>query len=203
MAGDNLSIGGRRFEILHGEGHAPEQVILYSAEDKLLLAADQVLAKITPNVSVWVVDPDGDPLRLYLRSLKALKAKIHVTPWSYQVTSCLFAGRFNSHCHVERGRPGGGFIKSLASPGSNVTGSTNQLKDVIAKHHQLLLEIRPGLERLGQIFTPSNAGSALGLQENIVAMREFGVTLIPISLDQPRDADGARAFLPPFTASVS
>src|SRR5215204_6585708 len=49
---------------------------------------------------------------------------------------------------------GAGFIKSLANPGSNVTGSTNQLKDVIAKHHQF----RPGLERLGQIFTPSNAG---------------------------------------------
>ena len=90
---------------------------------------------------------------------------------------------------------GAGFIKSLANPGSNVTGSTNQLKDVIAKHHQLLLEIRPGLERLGQIFTPSNAGSALGLQENIVAMRELGVALVPIPLDQPSDLEAASAIL--------
>ena len=29
---------------------------------KVFLAADQVLAKITPNVSVWAVDPEGDPL---------------------------------------------------------------------------------------------------------------------------------------------
>jgi hypothetical protein len=28
-----------------------------------------VLAKISPNVSVWAVDPDGDPLGLYIRSL--------------------------------------------------------------------------------------------------------------------------------------
>ena len=33
---------------------------------------------------------------------------------------------------------GAGFIKSLANPGSNVTGSTNQLKDVIAKHHPVV-----------------------------------------------------------------
>jgi glyoxylase-like metal-dependent hydrolase (beta-lactamase superfamily II) len=50
--------------------------MLYCAPEKLFLAADQVLAKISPNVSVWAVDPDGDPLGLYLRSLKALKAQL-------------------------------------------------------------------------------------------------------------------------------
>ena len=35
-----------------------------------------MLAKITPNVSVWAVDPDGDPLGLYLRSLGQLKASL-------------------------------------------------------------------------------------------------------------------------------
>jgi len=72
-AGDRLKIGGRDFEILTGEGHAPEQAMLYCAEDKLFFAADQVMEKISPNVSVWAVDPHGDPLGLYLRSLKNLK----------------------------------------------------------------------------------------------------------------------------------
>ncbi|MET0191896.1 MAG: MBL fold metallo-hydrolase, partial [Hyphomicrobiaceae bacterium] len=31
---------------------------------------------ITPNISVWAVEPDGDPLGLYLRSLRELKAQI-------------------------------------------------------------------------------------------------------------------------------
>ena len=74
VAGDTLEIGGRRFDVLTGNGHAPEQVMLYCAADKLFLAADQVLAKITPNISVWAVEPDGDPLGLYLRSLRELKA---------------------------------------------------------------------------------------------------------------------------------
>jgi len=76
VAGDTLAIGGRRFDVLTGDGHAPEQVMLYCAADKVFLAADQVLAKITPNISVWAVDPEGDPLGLYVRSLNALKGQI-------------------------------------------------------------------------------------------------------------------------------
>jgi glyoxylase-like metal-dependent hydrolase (beta-lactamase superfamily II) len=76
VAGDALKIGGRIFHVLTGDGHAPEQVMLYCAADNVFLAADQVLAKITPNISVWAVDPEGDPLGLYLRSLNALKEQI-------------------------------------------------------------------------------------------------------------------------------
>ena len=73
VAGDTLRIGGRDFRVLTGDGHAAEQVMLHCAADRLFLSADQVLAKITPNVSVWATDPDGDPLGLYLRSLAALE----------------------------------------------------------------------------------------------------------------------------------
>jgi glyoxylase-like metal-dependent hydrolase (beta-lactamase superfamily II) len=76
VAGDTLEIGGRSFEVLTGNGHAPEQAMLYCAADNLFLAADQVLAKITPNISVWAVDPEGDPLGLYVRSLNELRAQI-------------------------------------------------------------------------------------------------------------------------------
>ncbi|CEJ14824.1 Hydroxyacylglutathione hydrolase [bacterium YEK0313] len=76
VAGDQLKIGGRVFAVRSGDGHAAEQIMLHSAEDKVLFVADQVLAKITPNVSVWAVDPHGDPLGLFLRSLRLLKAEI-------------------------------------------------------------------------------------------------------------------------------
>lgn len=76
VAGDTLKIGGRSFAVLTGDGHAPEQVMLYCAEEKLFLSADQVLAKISPNISVWAVEPDGNPLGLYLRSLKSLRATL-------------------------------------------------------------------------------------------------------------------------------
>lgn len=76
VGGDTLRIGGRDFSVLIGNGHAPEQLMLHCAEDRLLFVADQVLAKITPNVSVWAVDPDGDPLGLFLRSLRSLRQDI-------------------------------------------------------------------------------------------------------------------------------
>ena len=72
VAGDTLRIGGRDFFILSGDGHAPEQLMLHCPGDKLFFAADQVLARISPNVSVWAVEPRGNPLGLYLRSLRAL-----------------------------------------------------------------------------------------------------------------------------------
>ena len=74
VAGDRLTIGGREFVVLAGDGHAPEQLMLFNPGEGLFLAADQVLAKISPNVSVSALSPRGDPLGLYLRSLAALKA---------------------------------------------------------------------------------------------------------------------------------
>jgi glyoxylase-like metal-dependent hydrolase (beta-lactamase superfamily II) len=76
VAGDRLQVGGRDFAVLSGDGHSPEQIMLLDKSARLLLVADQVLAKISPNVSVSPVDPQGDPLGLYLRSLAALRRDV-------------------------------------------------------------------------------------------------------------------------------
>jgi glyoxylase-like metal-dependent hydrolase (beta-lactamase superfamily II) len=76
MADDRVTIGGRTFEVLTAGGHSPEHVMLHSAEDNLLLAGDQIMAKISPNVSVEAMEPDGDPLGIYLRSLEKLKVRL-------------------------------------------------------------------------------------------------------------------------------
>ena len=74
--GDEISIGTRRFKVITGGGHALDQVMLYCAADKLFLSADQVLSKISPNVSVWAVEPDQNSLGEYLASLASLKTRI-------------------------------------------------------------------------------------------------------------------------------
>ncbi len=76
IAGEALTIGDRSFEVLTGGGHSPEQVMLYCAADRLLLGADQILARISPNISVQAMDPHGDPLGIYLRSLTALQQSL-------------------------------------------------------------------------------------------------------------------------------
>lgn len=108
VAGDTLVIGGRRFEVLSGNGHAPEQLMFYLREENIFLAADQVLEKISPNVSVWAVDPNGDPLGLYLRSLAEIRAAIpadalvlpgHRLPFRGLHTRCLeLAGHHEHRC---------------------------------------------------------------------------------------------------------
>ena len=70
--GDEIQIGSRRFKVITGGGHALDQVMLYCAADKLFLSADQVLSKISPNVSVWAVEPDQNSLVEYLASLASL-----------------------------------------------------------------------------------------------------------------------------------
>jgi glyoxylase-like metal-dependent hydrolase (beta-lactamase superfamily II) len=70
--GDSLRIGGRAFSVFTGGGHAPEQAMLYDAAGGLFLSADQVLTKISPNISVHGMEPDADPLGEYLTSLSRL-----------------------------------------------------------------------------------------------------------------------------------
>jgi glyoxylase-like metal-dependent hydrolase (beta-lactamase superfamily II) len=71
--GDSLRIGGRAFGVLTGGGHALEQAMLHQADDRLFFAADQVIARISPNVSVHAMEPDQDALGVYLRSLRQLR----------------------------------------------------------------------------------------------------------------------------------
>ncbi len=74
--GASLTIGGRRFNVLKGGGHASDQAMLHCQEDSLFFAADQVLERITPNVSVHAMQPEANPLGNFLRSLARLKRDV-------------------------------------------------------------------------------------------------------------------------------
>ena len=69
--GDLLRIGERSWQVIVGRGHSPEHVCLACPEDRLLIAGDQVLPRITTNISVHYNEPDGDPLKQFLDSTHA------------------------------------------------------------------------------------------------------------------------------------
>ena len=69
LAGDEIAIDGRSWQVIAGYGHAPEHAALYCAEIGTLISGDMVLPKISTNVSVWPTEPDGDPLSLFLSSV--------------------------------------------------------------------------------------------------------------------------------------
>ena len=70
MDGMTLDIGGRRWRCIAGYGHAPEHISLFCEEARLLISGDMVLPRISTNVSVVDVEPEADPLTLYLQSLQ-------------------------------------------------------------------------------------------------------------------------------------
>jgi glyoxylase-like metal-dependent hydrolase (beta-lactamase superfamily II) len=76
VQGDGLRLGGRDWRVLTGGGHSQDQMMLWCEADRLFLSADQVLSHISPNVSVYPIEPTDNPLGEYLASLGEIRATI-------------------------------------------------------------------------------------------------------------------------------
>ena len=64
------------WRVVVGNGHSPEHACLYCPELKLLISGDQVLPRISSNVSVHPTEPDADPMADWLASLAKLKREV-------------------------------------------------------------------------------------------------------------------------------
>ena len=69
-------IGEHAWHAVMGRGHSPEHLCLYCPDLRLLISGDQVLPRITSNVSVFPTEPDADPLRDWLESLASIKTRV-------------------------------------------------------------------------------------------------------------------------------
>ncbi|QOL50730.1 MBL fold metallo-hydrolase [Massilia litorea] len=67
--GQRIAIGNAHWRVITGFGHSPEHAALYSDELNVLISGDMVLPRISTNVSVFAVEPEGNPLQQYLDSL--------------------------------------------------------------------------------------------------------------------------------------
>ncbi|QEY62949.1 MBL fold metallo-hydrolase [Metapseudomonas lalkuanensis] len=74
--GELVRIGKYDWEVVVGTGHSPEHACLYDAHRKLLISGDQVLPRISSNVSVHFTEPDADPLGDWLHSLGKLRRRV-------------------------------------------------------------------------------------------------------------------------------
>jgi glyoxylase-like metal-dependent hydrolase (beta-lactamase superfamily II) len=68
--GQQLRIGAHGWRVITGYGHSPEHAALYSQELNVLVSGDMILPRISTNVSVFAVEPQGNPLQQYLDSLR-------------------------------------------------------------------------------------------------------------------------------------
>ena len=87
---------------------------------------------------------------------------------------------------------GGGLVASLARPGGNATGLSNQQSDLAGKRLELLREVVPRLRRLAIMGNVGFAQAVLVLGEAQAAARTFGLEVA--SLEIRRAEDIAPAF---------
>ena len=74
--GEEVAIGAHRWRVLMGHGHSPEHACLYCPELQLLISGDQVLPRISSNVSVYPLEPDADPRADWLASIERLRREV-------------------------------------------------------------------------------------------------------------------------------
>jgi len=72
IEGEKVPIGNYEYEVIFTPGHSAGMVCFYNAEKNVLLSADHILPRITPNISSWY-NNDDNPLKSYMDSLNSMK----------------------------------------------------------------------------------------------------------------------------------
>jgi putative ABC transport system substrate-binding protein len=95
---------------------------------------------------------------------------------------------------VSRDPVGAGFVSSLARPGGNITGLSNDPSpDILGKNLELLTEAVPRASRVAYLWNPVPPGAEIyrGVAES--AARKLGVTLQPVAVRGRTEFEGAFA----------
>ena|SRR6266446_2749784 len=136
---------------------------------------------------------EGRPERFteLARELVQLKADVIVTAGSQATQAAKEASTTIPIVFVGVGNPiGAGFVASLARPGGNVTGVTNQFSDLNGKWLQIAREAVPGLRRVAILWSPADQSSAVSFKEAQESYPAHGVKVISAAVRSPEDVDG-------------
>lgn len=82
---------------------------------------------------------------------------------------------------------GSGFVRSLARPGGNVTGSSLQATDLAGKRLQFLRAAVPGLRRLAVMFNAGYAAAVLEVREVRELAEAFAFDILSLEIRQAND----------------
>jgi putative ABC transport system substrate-binding protein len=76
---------------------------------------------------------------------------------------------------------------TLARPGGNITGLTNQNSDLLGKRIELLREMVPDLHRLAILVNSKNPASVMTASDVRAAARTLGIEVVTLEIRQPED----------------
>jgi len=86
-----------------------------------------------------------------------------------------------------------GLVDSLARPGGNVTGISDDAAKLSTKRLALLKELLPQLRRVAMLWNKDDLGMTLRYQASAKAAQALGVTVQPLGVREPNDFDEAFA----------
>lgn len=69
-------VGDHEWEVIVGSGHSPEHACFFNEALNLLISGDQILPSISSNVSVYPTEPEANPLKDWITSLRAIRERI-------------------------------------------------------------------------------------------------------------------------------
>jgi len=74
--GQKGPVGNHEWEVVVGRGHSPEHACFFNEELNLLISGDQILPAISSNVSVYPLEPEANPLKDWIDSLRAMCERV-------------------------------------------------------------------------------------------------------------------------------
>src|SRR4051794_33819880 len=138
----------------------------------------------------WTADPQLVPV--LAKEVVAQQPDIVVASSSLVLATLLRETRTTPIIFVTASDPvGDGFVPSLARPGGNATGFTNNLASMGGKWLELLREIAPGVTRVGIMFNRTTAPSSgtYFLEPTERAAKMAGVQSLAMPLRDPADVE--------------
>jgi putative ABC transport system substrate-binding protein len=87
-----------------------------------------------------------------------------------------------------------GLVTSLARPGGNITGTSNQGLEASGKMFQVMKDVLPRLSKIAVMWHPGNPASTTSFKEgDVPAARALGVSLLSLEVQEPEDVERAFA----------
>jgi putative tryptophan/tyrosine transport system substrate-binding protein len=175
-------LGARAQQQSGGKSHRVSFLALVPGEDTTLMKA--LLERLHElgysegtNLIFEYRSAEGRPERLAPLAMELVQAKPDVLVAGFGTLAAKAAKAATTTIPVvftTVGDPlGAGIIESLSRPGGNVTGLTDQARDVQGKRLQLLLGLIPGKNNIAVLLNPDTPFSRLALEEAKTAA-EYG-----------------------------
>ena len=145
------------------------------------------------NIAILKLSANSDPARFKALARDLVDAKVDVvfasaTPmataaWRADRTTPIVIATILDPVELE-------FVKSLAHPGTRVTGVTTMNKELTAKRLQLLQEVVPGLKRVGVVVDEAMRDACTQEIDYMnAAAKKLGLALVYVHIDRLEGVD--------------